>query len=206
MPHERDAAPARDQSMTTPTLRDLQPGRLVYIPADAALTSPRPLALIISEATPSKSAPTDVWLNGQVLRPDGSNPLRYNTATVLALLDKLTIAPPGLRQCVATACPNSYDTIAMYAGEPIHPGWRMLQRGILGGTNLCPHHAPTVVTPDGTFHHAPTAMERDTGTITCTCGALLYPRMASKTTPVVRAACVLAYGTHIHDMTPQRTP
>ncbi|MGA4995879.1 hypothetical protein [Nonomuraea bangladeshensis] len=194
--------------MTTPTLDDLQPGRLVYIPAGATPATPRPLALILHDpAATTQEQPGaiwlgDIWLNGQLLRPDGSNPRVYRTTTLTATLDKLTIAPPGLRRCVATDCPNSYDAIAMYGGEPITPGWRMLQRGILGGTNLCPRHSPTV-TPDGTTRvHTPAAMDRDTGTITCTCGTLLHPLMSHHHAPITRAACVLAYGAHIADMTP----
>ncbi|MEU4513120.1 hypothetical protein AB0G05_26800 [Nonomuraea wenchangensis] len=193
----------KTDNATTPTLRDLKPGRLVYIPAGATPATPRPLALTLGDtAAPMQEQPGQVWLTGQLLRPDGSNPRVYRTTTLTATLDKLTIAPPGLRRCAATDCPDNYDAIAMYGGEPITPGWRMLQRGILGGTDLCPRHSPTA-TPDGTtLAHAPAAMDRDTGTITCTCGTLLHPAMASKTDKVVRAACVLAYGAHITDMTP----
>jgi hypothetical protein len=86
----------------------------------------------------------------------------------------------------------------------LEPGWRMLQTGDLSGINLCPQHALTV-TPDGaTFLHAPEAMDRDTGNITCTCGTLIRPAMGRETTPAIRAACVLAYGAHIAAMTPRR--
>ncbi|WP_188186977.1 hypothetical protein [Nonomuraea sp. SYSU D8015] len=189
--------------MTTPTLDDLQPGRLLYVPAGAALARQRPFSLIISEATASTGMPSDVWLGGQVLRADGSNPLRYRTTWFLATVAKLTIAPPGIRRCVA-AGGTSYDVIAMHGGEPIVPGWRMLQRGILGGTNLCPRHAPTA-TPDGATHlHVPEAMDRNTGVITCTFGISIRPRMARKKDTPVRGACVLAYGVHIAAMTPRR--
>ncbi|MFI6900312.1 hypothetical protein ACIBKY_03570 [Nonomuraea sp. NPDC050394] len=100
------------------TLQDLQPGRLVYIPAGAALSRERPLALIIGEATPAKGLPGDVRLDGQVLRADGSNPYRYKTAWFIATIDKLRIAPPGIRRCAAAHCPASYHTIAMRKANP----------------------------------------------------------------------------------------
>jgi hypothetical protein len=188
----------------TPTLDDLRPGRLVYVPAGAALSRERPLALIIGEATPAKGLPGDVWLDGQVLRADGSNPYRYKTAWFIATIDKLRIAPPGIRRCAAAHCAASYDAIAMYETGHLEPGWRMLQRGILGGTNLCPRHAPTA-TPDGTTRlHVPEAMDSDTGVITCTCGVPIRPLMARKNAPIVRAACVLAYGFHIAAQTARR--
>ncbi|WP_165970238.1 hypothetical protein, partial [Nonomuraea terrae] len=160
-------------------------------------------AIRIRDAGPSAYPPGDIWLAGQVLRADGSNPLQYRTTAINATLGKITIAPPGIRRCVAAGCPDSYDAIALYGGEPA--GWRVLQQGVLGGTDLCPRHAPTVVTPDGiTRLHAPEAMDGDTGTITCTCGTLIRPAMAPRTAPVVRAACVLAYGVHIAAMTARR--
>ncbi|MEU4231123.1 hypothetical protein AB0F17_43100 [Nonomuraea sp. NPDC026600] len=188
---------------TTPTLQELQPGRLVYIPAGASSVRTRPLAMILSE-TVARELHGSVPLTGQALRADGSNPLRYRTTFLTATFTKLTIAPPGIRRCVATRCPNTYDAIAMYETGELEPGWRMLQRGHLGGTNLCPRHAPTA-TPDGTTRlHMPEAMDRDTGTITCTCGVLIRPLMARKNDTVVRGACVLAYGVHIAAMTPRR--
>ncbi|MEU7833024.1 MULTISPECIES: hypothetical protein [unclassified Nonomuraea] len=190
--------------MTTPTLDDLQPGRLVYIPAGASPQRARPLAMCLRDAGPSDYPPGDIWLAGQILRADGSNPPQYRTTAINATLAKITIASPGIRRCVATGCPNSYDTIATYETGELEPGWSMLQRGHLSGANLCPQHALTVI-PDGTtFLHAPDAMDRETGNITCTCGTLIRPATASKTIHVVQAACVLAYGAHIATMTPRR--
>src|SRR3954447_5960134 len=57
----------------------------------------------------------------------------------------------------------SYDAIAMYETGHLEPGWRMLQRGTPGGTNLCPRHAPTVTSDGATLLHAPEALDRDTG-------------------------------------------
>ncbi|WP_433513837.1 hypothetical protein ACQP2T_61535 [Nonomuraea sp. CA-143628] len=192
---------AEKTDVASATLSELQPGRLVYIPAGASPQRTRPLALRIHDAGPSDYPPGEIWLAGQTLRADGSNPRQYRTTAINAALNKITIAPPGIRHCAATGCPASYDVITMYETRHLEPGWRMLQRGILGGTNLCHRHAPTA-TPDGIIRlHIPQALDRDTGTITCTCGTHLHPLTAHQNAPIVREACVLAYGAHIATMT-----
>ncbi|MFI7148359.1 hypothetical protein ACIBO2_25895 [Nonomuraea sp. NPDC050022] len=103
--------------------------------------------MCLHDAGPSYYPRAEVWLADQVLRADGSNPLQYRTTAINATLAKITIASPGIRHCVATGCPNSYGIIAMNETGELEPGWRMLQREHLSGTNLCPRPAYSPTAP-----------------------------------------------------------
>ncbi|GIH95391.1 hypothetical protein ACFFMN_23950 [Planobispora siamensis] len=177
------------------TMRELTPGRVVFVPAGCALLR-RPFALYLSAAAPAESPDLAgmVWMQGQLLRADGSAPRRYRIRTTIAPADRLRVEGATMRRCMVATCPAAFDVLALMTGQADAPGW-LQTSGVLGGCYVCPTHAPTMTDGQQVFHR-PAALHP--GEVTCSCGALCVA------TGSTRGACIVAYGAHLHDVHPAR--